>query len=154
MKRMSRRGFVSASCLILIVGGVLALRGHPSPSGSIYTPTQLLSTSVAIPMRNGAVVRLRGVLICHGSGIAAVCVLTDPDANTTTTAVLKIGLGAPNPLLSPLRRLPLVGALVPSTPDHPVTAKVATYTVSSRICPSPHALCEGLPGWVLESGGE
>jgi len=105
-------------------------------------------------MYNGTVVRLRGVLTCIGSGIAAVCVLTDPNASSATTAVLKIGLGTPNPLLSSLRRLPLVGTLVPPSPDHPVTAKVATYIVRRRTCPSPRALCEGLPGWVLESGGE
>lgn len=143
MKRMSRRGLVSASCLclLLIVGVVLALGERPSASGSVYTPTQLLSTSVVTPMYNGTVVRLRGVL-------------TDPNASSATTAVLKIGLGTPNPLLSSLRRLPLVGTLVPPTPDHPVTAKVATYIVRRRTCPSPRALCEGLPGWVLESGGE
>lgn len=151
MTHMARMGLVVGGCLVLSAAAAAVFSILPQ-SGPIFTPSQLVATGRIPTMRTGTIVRLRGVLICAGRGQAAYCALFDPP-RSANPAVFKIGLGPPNAFLAALRRVPLLGQFAPPSPDAPVTGRIAVYRVSRRACPSPHAVCADLPGWVLLSGG-
>ena len=149
MKRLLL-ALVSVGLLVSVAAGVT----RPTPGGRVYTVPQFVAQLTRngrfrMPQR-GQVFRvhgeLRGPAWMAGTGYAL--------GDKTARGFAGLGVNSAPPIIAfvLLRRVPVLGGLVPPTADQPLTGQLATYQVVWVGCPG-YPRCQRSP-WQLASGGE
>lgn len=137
--------------LLLFVGAaVMSPRVLPRASDPVYTPTQFGTANLRRHLQIGQTLRIRGALrpwLWPNSAIIA-------EAHGPSPFAVFVIYGSPPPIVSQLRRLPILGRLIPPTADHPLLNGVATYRVRAVPCQNAIPLCPWRsPALQLEDGG-
>ena len=141
--------WITAAALSLVVA--LVLLGHsliagatrqPVLAGPLYTPWQLAVGGQFSHLRLGQRFRLRGA-IWSTSAAQTRAGLFDSLSRTNGTGIA-IVFGPADSLQAMLHRLPLVGASLPHTADHPITDRIVTFQVElvRAVLSSPIALLD------------
>jgi hypothetical protein len=143
-----------APALVLVACVVLAAVHTQRAQGAVYTVAQVQAGLADHPRAwLGWTVRVRGLVVPCQADTA------DPNlppfqscggwpldlldsGSPGTGAFLRLSWSTQNPLLAAVRRLPLVGRLLPA-PAAPARTTLATYRVRLRVAPS--AVCSGTP---------
>jgi hypothetical protein len=140
--------------LVLVAGAVLATHEQHA-QGTVYTVTQVQAGLAEHPRAwLGWTMRVRGLVVpcqvgpddppnlppsqsCSGWPAD----LVDP-GSASAAAFLPLTWSLQSPLLAALRRLPLLGPLLPA-PAAPTRTTITTYRVRLRVAPS--AVCSSTP---------
>ena len=157
MTRMPRR--LSALVLLVVVALAAAATrnaAHPATaSGQLYTPAQLAVPAVHQGLVLGRIIRVRGRLQAIMPEMGATSgIIYGPNGRTGDGVFVLYG--APSPLLARVRRLPIVGTLLPLQPgpDQPLTGRMATFRLRVVPCRASAITCAfRSPDLELVDGG-
>lgn len=138
-----------------VIVGISTMVPRTTYSGPTYTPHTLVTFfhfHPALLGQPGHVFQVHGALTPTMENGLPRYLLHDAADNALGSGMW-IAPGPANPFIAFLRGVPLLGAVIPPTPDHPVTERPVTYSIRiSSGCTSP-ATCR-LVGWEIESSGE
>jgi hypothetical protein len=145
-----------AAALLLLVGTAVASVTYLGPPAEpTYTPGQFAAVNLRPRLQVGQTLRITGILQSWWFPASGVIVQGPSGARGRWRRVgVFVIFGPHNPILSRLRRLPLVAPFVPPTPDHPLINKVATFRVRVIPCQASIPLCPWRsPALQLADGG-
>lgn len=136
--------------LVAVIVGANVVR-QPAAMEPTYTVAQYLSAPSRLnpnPLRFrlhvGQTVRVRGVLQPLANRQNATLPATGLfDTPSFAGIAIAVYYGPPDPLAARLRRLPLLGSLIPFPPtaNHPLSGRLATYHLRAIGCRTVHPLC-------------
>ncbi len=154
---VARSLLATAALLLLLVGtAMISSRYNHAADDPVYTPSQFAVANVRAHLQVGQSLRVTGILQPWWPAHSGV--IFEPQSQGQGWRWRRIGVfvvfGSPNALVSRLRHLPFVGALVPPTADHPLFNTMATFRLRAISCQASIPLCPWRsPALQLEDGG-
>jgi len=158
-QRHLRAPLLGAVVLVLVSGAVAALVPQPAThSERTYTLAELFAIISRQPpsplFRRGWTIQVQGVLGVEPAAPPNAYTLRDRTYRVPMAHPgLMIAGGSSDPLVTAVRRVPVLAALIPPTADRPLLGRMATYRIEYIGPPPCLPSCEPVAPWRFLNGG-